>query len=196
MGRLGIAIARRLDCVCNLLRCGYCIAGGRQRFPVSQFIDERNSDDCIDVLAVVFDRRNLFVFENMKPRRTQRSRQRTPGIPVGSVYVGRPSQWGNPAAIGSFHSGELIRTNYDAVTAFYWHLYDIAKNDPVGFRLLLLPLIGRDLCCWCSPDAPCHADILIALTEHLRPILEIVDDGTLIRESIPNWPQIRDIIVL
>lgn len=132
----------------------------------------------------------------MNAIRTQRTRQRTPGIPPGSVYVGRPTQWGNPAVIGEYFNGSLIRANFDAVAAFYDHCKRMALNNPVAFRDWLFPLIDRNVCCWCSTDEPCHGDILIALTRHLKTILEIRDDGTLIRASVKNWPNISDIIVL
>jgi len=132
----------------------------------------------------------------MTPIRTQRTRQSRPGIPVGSVYVGRPSQWGNPAVIGEFYDGQLIRSRFDAVAAFYDHCRTFALTDPVAFRAWLLPLIDRNVCCWCSPDDPCHGDILIALTRHLRETIGIVDDGTQIRSSVKNWPEISSIFVL
>lgn len=132
----------------------------------------------------------------MTPIRTQRSRHRKPGIPVGSVYVGRPSQWGNPAVIGEYYAGERVRTNYDAVAAFYDYCRTFALTDPVAFRSWLFPLIDRNVCCWCPHDSPCHGDILIALARHLRQTIEIIDDGTQIRLSVQNWPKISDIFVL
>jgi hypothetical protein len=132
----------------------------------------------------------------MTPIRTQRSRNKQPGIPIGSVYVGRPSQWGNPAVIGEFYNGHLIKTKFDAVSCFYDHCKTFALNDPVAFRLWLLPLIDRNVCCWCPIDEPCHGDILVALTRHLRQTIDIVDNGTQIQSSIPFWPDISNIFVL
>lgn len=130
------------------------------------------------------------------PQRTQRKRSSSPGIPPGSVYVGRPSQWGNPAVIGDFHKLQFVATRHIAVAMFYDHCKDMATNDPEGFVAWLKPLIGRDLCCWCPPDEPCHADILIAIARHLKDVIDDPDFRTLIPAGVPNWPEISCIIVL
>ena len=33
----------------------------------------------------------------------------------------------------------------------------------VGGRKIIQELRGRDLCCWCPLDQPCHADVLLEL---------------------------------
>ena len=30
-------------------------------------------------------------------------------------------------------------------------------------REIVAALRGRDLCCWCPPDSPCHADVLLEI---------------------------------
>lgn len=37
------------------------------------------------------------------PKRIQRKRTKGWKMPEGTVYVGRPTQWGNPFAVGSPH---------------------------------------------------------------------------------------------
>jgi hypothetical protein len=55
------------------------------------------------------------------------------------VYIGRPSQWGNPFVIG--------------------------KDGTQPSLLAALPeLTGRTLGCWCAPDA-CHGDVLAELAD-------------------------------
>jgi hypothetical protein len=64
----------------------------------------------------------------------------------GTVYVGRPSQWGNPFVIGrDGDRGQVIER---------YRLEVLPYVD-------LQPLVGRHLVCWCSP-LPCHADVLLA----------------------------------
>jgi len=132
----------------------------------------------------------------MMNKRTQRSRQITPGIPAGSVYVGRPSQWGNPAKIGEWFKNHFVNSRYVAVSMFYDHCKALAEAEPETFADWLRPLIGRDLCCWCPVGEPCHGDILLALCRHLEPILNDPDFRTLIPESVQTWPEISCIIVL
>jgi hypothetical protein len=33
---------------------------------------------------------------------------------------------------------------------------------PTERREFLAPLLGRDLACWCAPEQPCHAEVLVA----------------------------------
>jgi hypothetical protein len=78
------------------------------------------------------------------------------------IYVGRPSEWGNPfthraeaghnpAGLASF----LVATRAEAIARYEeWLL-----SQPV--LLARLPeLRGRVLGCWCAP-LPCHAEVLV-----------------------------------
>lgn len=69
--------------------------------------------------------------------------------PENSVYVGRPSKWGNPYKVGRFGTNEEVVKLYKE----YLNNNTLLKED-------LQELKGKDLVCWCSPEA-CHADILL-----------------------------------
>lgn len=73
-------------------------------------------------------------------------------IPVDAVYIGRPSQWGNPFKIGK-------DGNRDEVVAKYadW-LFDHPEIIAVAQR----ELAGKDLVCFCAPKS-CHGDVLIKI---------------------------------
>ena len=73
-------------------------------------------------------------------------------IPPDAIYVGRPSKWGNPIRIDSFHNRrEVIR------------LYRIWLEDKIKRDVHYLDeLKDHDLVCWCAP-LPCHADVLLEL---------------------------------
>ena len=73
------------------------------------------------------------------------------GVPRGAVYVGRPSKWGNPFVIGPDGDRRAVVAKY--------RLWLAAQP-----RLLadLRELRGKDLVCWCAPEA-CHADVLLEL---------------------------------
>lgn len=115
------------------------------------------------------------------PVRIRRSRARGWRMPENATYVGRPSRWGNPwYAVGTEVrmqgvTAELVWsrrfTPEDAraltVTTFRRWL----DGDYPGAILLRArgawisehvgDLAGRDLACWCRPDEPCHADVLL-----------------------------------
>lgn len=69
--------------------------------------------------------------------------------PIGSVYIGRPSKWGNPFVIGK------DGTRDEVIAKFEQYLLNntvlLAQIDE---------LRGKDLICFCAPQA-CHGDILI-----------------------------------
>ncbi len=106
----------------------------------------------------------------MKPRRIQRKRVKGWRMPPNTVYVGRPSDWGNP------FTGD---DGYDAY-AFCVAKFPVPRHrlkmwqDAGGraFMLIVLasriaswlrPLRGKNLCCWCKKGRACHVDILLKL---------------------------------
>ncbi len=72
------------------------------------------------------------------------------------VYIGRPSKWGNPFAIGKDGTREEVIRKYEV-----W-----IRGQP---KLLsdLHELAGKILGCWCVPNA-CHGDVLIKLVEEFK----------------------------
>lgn len=70
--------------------------------------------------------------------------------PGDAVYVGRPSQWGNPYVIG------VHGTRTEVLRKFRDHL----MSDPKLLARVKRDLRGKSLTCWCSPK-PCHGDILL-----------------------------------
>lgn len=85
-------------------------------------------------------------------------------MPPNTVYVGRPSKWGNPFKVGSLwkdatDGSGVIKSKVEAIDAFrnflfvgkYW-LQDIRQE-----------ITGKNLACWCPLNQPCHADVLLEL---------------------------------
>lgn len=133
--------------------------------------------------------------------RTQRSRTRVPGIEPGSVYIGRPSQWGNPATVGQYYKpvdGEpvLVSNRYLAVDLFYRHIKHLAQTDVDAFILWVKPLIGKNVCCWCPVGEVCHGDIILYIADRMRTLLEKTEFRTLIFEDVKDWPDLSGIIVI
>ena len=68
----------------------------------------------------------------------------------GAVYVGRPTPWGNPFALTEYGRDEAIRLYVEWLDA----------PDQAELRERIPTLRGKDLVCWCAPEA-CHADVLL-----------------------------------
>jgi len=82
-------------------------------------------------------------------------------MPPNTVYVGRPTQWGNPFTVGEFPPFETGIDN-PLTREGAIRLYEewLRKQLATG-RDLLGPLKGKNLACWCKLDQPYHADILL-----------------------------------
>lgn len=74
--------------------------------------------------------------------------------PVGAVYVGRPTVFGNPFRVTeTFSRGNAVIAYRD------W----IHKPEQAGLRARIREeLRGKDLVCWCAPNA-CHADVILEI---------------------------------
>lgn len=74
-------------------------------------------------------------------------------LPVGTVYIGRPSKWGNPMKIDT-NASERSR---EAAVAFYrTHL----RAHPELVKAARAELHGKHLACFCAPKL-CHGDVLL-----------------------------------
>lgn len=63
---------------------------------------------------------------------------------------------GGPDAVARLLPARLNRTGRAIVR-------DMLRWHASAIRTRLPGLHGRNLACWCAPDAPCHADVLIEL---------------------------------
>lgn len=77
------------------------------------------------------------------------------GLPA--VNVARPSKWGNPYKVGPLDAETAVRLFRDI-----WHVALLGEHGEQR-RAMLSELRGKNLACWCAPDAPCHADVLLEL---------------------------------
>lgn len=76
--------------------------------------------------------------------------KRLHGVPEGAVYVGRPSKWGNPFKLEGRASREDVIAWFEGYAILTFTEAELAE------------LRGKDLVCWCWPQA-CHADVLLRL---------------------------------
>lgn len=87
-----------------------------------------------------------------KPIRIQRKRSKGWKNPPNTVYVGRPSKWGNPyKANATCNKEDVVRIFQD-----YLDVYEMADE-------IKKELKGKNLSCWCKIGEPCHADILLEI---------------------------------
>lgn len=93
-------------------------------------------------------------------------------MPPNTVYVGRPSRWGNKFTIEQSGSPAAAVEDFK-----YWMGLD--DNTPADIRM---ELRGKNLCCWCPIVAhgdymPCHADVLLSIANNI-PIDEVIRENT------------------
>jgi hypothetical protein len=77
---------------------------------------------------------------------------RTTVLPKDAVRVDRATEWGNPFKIGK--DGDRA----EVIRLFREYALIMLSVDPTWLE----PLRGKDLACWCSPEA-CHAEVLAEL---------------------------------
>jgi hypothetical protein len=114
-----------------------------------------------------------------RPQRVQRRRVKGYRLPEGAVYVGRPTNWGNPyhverkgsrwvtragdSIIGSFEDVRSARRWAAEAYRAWWGKRTVSVEE------IRTELAGRDLACWCplvdanGTPVPCHADVLLSL---------------------------------
>lgn len=104
-------------------------------------------------------------------------------MPPNTIYVGRPTKWGNPF----YHAQRFAGIDF-AIRCFrmaaegIWDPHELKdmpdgpfhvacrdfsewiKRFPEGsINAIKAELCGKDLACWCALDKPCHADVLLAI---------------------------------
>jgi hypothetical protein len=104
----------------------------------------------------------------MTPRRIQRKRTKGWGMPENTVYVGRPTKWGNPFIPGKdnpFIPDRKVEDLRHAVCLYRAH----ATLNKELVEAAKFELRGKDLACWCPLNQPCHADVLLELANPSPP---------------------------
>ena len=115
-------------------------------------------------------------------KRIQRKRTKGWRMPSNTIYVGRPTKYGNPFRL---IDGMMFYYCVNRTILSPWIIYDNGKNDymyedVIGFYKMWImekltdeiglppvpdieELRGKDLACWCKPMNYCHVDVLIEL---------------------------------
>lgn len=88
----------------------------------------------------------------MTPRRIQRRRAQGWRMPLGAVYVGRPTKWGNPFVVGR-----------DGTAA---ECVDLYRAIASGYLCITKPAVDvkdQELARKAMDDAQRHADVLLEI---------------------------------
>ena len=115
------------------------------------------------------------------PNRIQRKRVKGWKMPPNTVYVGRPTKWGNPFSIMQAIA-DAARDLNTMDLEYKDPIYDSANDVNNYSRAILIQkyknyltdhpnlvyeakqkLRGKNLACWCKEGEPCHADILLEI---------------------------------
>ena len=105
----------------------------------------------------------------MMPKRIQRKRTKDWKMPPNTVYVGRPTIFGNPfiVCVGGWTRQEardlferFVKRTRELPLPFY---YGYISDERIA------ELRGKDLACWCPLDQPCHADVLLEIANAGEP---------------------------
>ena len=99
-----------------------------------------------------------------QPKRIQRKRTKGYRLPDGAVYVGRPTIYGNPFKVGAPHPIHGWPMSAQEAVDLFRHSYSKMDRYDLQHDERLEKLRGKDLACFCRLDQPCHADVLIELS--------------------------------
>ena len=103
-------------------------------------------------------------------KRIQRRRTKGWRMPENTIYVGRPSRWGNPFSVKEFGREKAVEMFRECVennsmcyayldepetTTAFNHMKYISENIEL--------LRGKNLACFCSLQQKCHADVLLEI---------------------------------
>ncbi|MGE3064134.1 MAG: DUF4326 domain-containing protein [Hyphomicrobiaceae bacterium] len=95
----------------------------------------------------------------------------------GAVRVDRDTVWGNPFQADRPTPEVRASGAVTAADAFDRWLAGhpaLAAVEPKRREAILASigcLHGKDLACWCPPDSPCHADVLLRLAADAEPVI-------------------------
>lgn len=117
------------------------------------------------------------------PERIQRRRVKGWRKPAGAVIVDRATKWGNPITFSDV-GAQFPSLNERQVAQLVVRDFEpLARNGrlhlpnwrraggergPITWTYpsveeIRAELAGKDLVCWCGPDDPCHANVLLEL---------------------------------
>jgi hypothetical protein len=104
------------------------------------------------------------------PKRIQIRRTPDWQWPPNAVFVGSRTKWANPFVMGGITKPYAPRTKenmmpiVELVDEFRRYAEKKYRENPSWVD----PLIDKDLLCYCPPNKPCHADVLLELAKRRK----------------------------
>lgn len=111
--------------------------------------------------------------------RVQRRRVKGYRLPEGTIYVGRPTKWGNPYVVKRLESRRyaVFSPEGEQLGAAKFDKWNAAEQAVLRYRIMMEKIIkddpsaldelkGRPLACWCGIGEPCHRDVLIEMANY------------------------------
>lgn len=93
---------------------------------------------------------------------------RGPGPNQFTLYIGRPSSFGNPFKIGDHGTREeVVQRYYDEFFVPMWNRHEFFRRILWALAIIAAqPGFDVVLICWCAPEL-CHGDVIRRCIEHL-----------------------------
>jgi len=86
-------------------------------------------------------------------------------MPEGGCSVARHTRWGNPYKADPARRRDPEHAT-ELVAAYRAWVLDPNRTEGPTIVEIRRELGGRDLGCWCPPNLPCHADVLLEVANH------------------------------
>lgn len=135
----------------------------------------------------------------MSPQRVQRKRAKGWRMPENTVSVCRPGRWGNPfPVVEPWLPEDVVRMFRDLINdgeAWWvtdegtrWEQRNVWRGSAkerasLNVETIRTELAGKNLACWCPPDQPCHAEVLLVIAN--------TKDWMTAGTEILYWPGVR-----
>lgn len=102
-------------------------------------------------------------YDAPEPRRVRLLRTKGARLPAGTANVARPTKWGNPFRVGDDVIVPISGTYVKITPPLAVALFEAELLERPDLFPDIETLRGRDLACWCPPEQPCHADVLLRM---------------------------------
>lgn len=107
------------------------------------------------------------------PERIQRKRLKGWRMPPNTVYVGRPTKYGNPwspnnHSVVTIKAGRVTDSRRGTIEECIESYCEDINNGSIGLSVPTIrhELAGKNLACWCPLGQPCHADELLKIANY------------------------------
>lgn len=96
-------------------------------------------------------------------------------MPANTVYVGRPTDFGNPFPVDVYGqhgatdrhrrwiTGNMSTQEMSQSSTCHHGDISLVTLRQITRTMIVRDLRGKNLACWCALDQPCHADVLLEI---------------------------------